>query len=120
MNIKILAAVAVALVGFSASMARADEHTWRGRDGHDGRGFAGRWDHDRRGHDGYRGPHGDYRYVPRYYNPHYYAYAPRYCAPAYYPPAYYAPAYYGPAYYGPAYPVARVDDLGVVIQLRLP
>ena len=104
MNIKILAAVAVALVGFSASMARADEHTWRGRDGHDG----------------YRGPHGDYRYVPRYYNPHYYAYAPRYCAPAYYPPAYYAPAYYGPAYYGPAYPVARVDDLGVVIQLRLP
>ena len=110
MNIKMLAAIAIALAGLSSSMARADEHQLRGRGGdwHDGRGYAGHWGHERRGYEGYRGPHWDYGYAPRHYVPHYYA------------PRMYAPAYYAPGYYAPAYPVARVDDLGFAIQLRLP
>jgi hypothetical protein len=126
MNIKILAGLAISVVGFSASLARADDHGWHGRcnGGYERHGGwdRGGWDHDRRGYgrdrwyghrDEYREPRWGYGFAPRYY-------APRYYTPSYYAPAQYAPGYYAPGYYAPVYSGGWIDDLGVVIQLHLP
>jgi hypothetical protein len=149
MNIKILAALAISLLGFAASMARAEERLWHGHGGegnrggwsHDYRGYGGNWDHEshdgrryggsdrgRGGYDGYRhdeyrAPRWTYGYAPRYYAPGYYApryYSPSYYAPDYYAPRYYAPAYDPPVYYAPGSWGGWFDDLGVVIHLHLP
>ena len=113
MNIKTLAALAISIVGLSASHAFAGDHGWHGDD----RGRHGGWDHDRRGYDGGRwdGHREDYR-APRWN----YGYAPRYYAPRHYAPANYAPSYYAPSYYAPNYDGGWFDNLGVVIQLHLP